>query len=124
MRKYTWISFAPPFRDKYPVSRNYTTVEGAAKATHGLLTIPHSAATPTSRTYLVALERAKKIRPLNSEEAERFEETRKTLKAAYTARETTSKGKRRISYNPNAYEHTLLTEEALVEFLEQCPLWA
>ena len=79
---------------------------------------------PTSRTFLVALERAKKIRPLNGEEAERFEETRKALKAAYNARETTAKGKKRISFNPNAYEHTLLTEEAFAEFMDLCPLWA
>ena len=79
---------------------------------------------PTSRTYLVALEKPKEIRPLTTEEAERFEETRKALKEAYTARKTTPKGKKRYGFNPNAYEHTLLTQEAFAEFMDQCPLWA
>ena len=40
MTKYTWITFAPPFRDKYLVSRNHTTVEGAAKAMHAYCPSP------------------------------------------------------------------------------------
>ena len=124
MTKYAWITFAPPLRYKYISSRKYTTVERAARAMNSLIAIPHSVAVPKSRTYLVALEKPRKARALTTEEAERFEATRKTLKEAYTARETTVKGKKRISFNPNAYEHTLLTQEAFAEFIEQCPLWA